>query len=135
MLETISTGRAASCARNSFTTEWQQWVMLEKYSAWHNVPIATKQNGFAGLDTELLLNTPTIRECLMEGRTSELTKYIAEGHEYYGTRTFNQSLKRLVEVGAISYDDALASSDDPDELGLELRGITKGNRAAELARY
>jgi len=85
---------------------------------------------------ELMLNTPTIREVLMEGRTAELTKYIAEGHEYYGTRTFNQSLKRLVEVGAISYDDALASSDDPDELGLELRGITKGNRAAEMAgRY
>ena len=41
-----------------FTSEWQQWVLLENYSAWHNVPIATKQNGFAGLDTELLLNTP-----------------------------------------------------------------------------
>ena len=25
---------------------------------WHNVPIGTKQNGFAGFDTELLLNTP-----------------------------------------------------------------------------
>jgi sn-glycerol 3-phosphate transport system substrate-binding protein len=41
-----------------FSTQWQQWILLENYSAWHNVPIATKQNGFAGLDTELLLNTP-----------------------------------------------------------------------------
>ncbi len=41
-----------------FSSQWQQWILLENYSAWHNVPIATKQNGFAGLDTELLLNTP-----------------------------------------------------------------------------
>ena len=41
-----------------FSSQWQQWVFLENYSAWHNVPISTKQNGFAGLDTELQLNTP-----------------------------------------------------------------------------
>ena len=41
-----------------FSSQWQQWILLENYSAWHNVPIATKQNGFAGFDTELLLNTP-----------------------------------------------------------------------------
>src|SRR5262245_26567992 len=41
-----------------FSSQWQQWILLENYSAWHNVPIASKQNGFAGLDTELLLNTP-----------------------------------------------------------------------------
>ena len=41
-----------------FSSQWQQWILLENYSAWHNVPISTKQNGFAGFDTELLLNTP-----------------------------------------------------------------------------
>jgi sn-glycerol 3-phosphate transport system substrate-binding protein len=41
-----------------FSSQWQQWILLENYSAWHNVPIGTKQNGFAGFDTELLLNTP-----------------------------------------------------------------------------
>jgi sn-glycerol 3-phosphate transport system substrate-binding protein len=41
-----------------FSSQWQQWILLENYSAWHNVPIASKQNGFAGFDTELLLNTP-----------------------------------------------------------------------------
>jgi sn-glycerol 3-phosphate transport system substrate-binding protein len=41
-----------------FSAQWQQWILLENYSAWHNVPIASKQNGFAGLDTELLVNTP-----------------------------------------------------------------------------
>ncbi|HEV8676255.1 MAG TPA: sn-glycerol-3-phosphate ABC transporter substrate-binding protein UgpB [Methylomirabilota bacterium] len=41
-----------------FSTQWQQWILLENYSAWHNVPFASKQNGFAGLDTELLFNGP-----------------------------------------------------------------------------
>ena len=41
-----------------FTTGWQSWVHLENFSAWHNVPFATKENGFAGLDTELAFNSP-----------------------------------------------------------------------------
>ncbi|SET60783.1 sn-glycerol-3-phosphate ABC transporter substrate-binding protein UgpB [Oceanicella actignis] len=35
---------------------WQSWVMIENYSAWHDLPIGTKENGFAGLDTELVFN-------------------------------------------------------------------------------
>ncbi|NIA68105.1 sn-glycerol-3-phosphate ABC transporter substrate-binding protein UgpB [Pelagibius litoralis] len=41
-----------------FTTGWQSWVQLENFSAWHNVPFATKANGFAGVDTELSFNSP-----------------------------------------------------------------------------
>jgi len=40
-----------------FTTGWQSWVQLENFSAWHNVPFATKANGFAGMDTELAFNS------------------------------------------------------------------------------
>jgi sn-glycerol 3-phosphate transport system substrate-binding protein len=39
-----------------FTTEWPSWSQIENLSAWHNVPIATKANGFGGLDTELEIN-------------------------------------------------------------------------------
>jgi sn-glycerol 3-phosphate transport system substrate-binding protein len=41
-----------------FSTQWQQWILIENYSAWHNVPIGSKQNGFAGFDAELLFNSP-----------------------------------------------------------------------------
>jgi sn-glycerol 3-phosphate transport system substrate-binding protein len=41
-----------------FTTGWQSWVQLENFSAWHNIPFATKANGFAGIDTELAFNSP-----------------------------------------------------------------------------
>ena len=40
------------------TTAWQSWVHLENLSAYHNVPFATEENGFAGLDTELAFNGP-----------------------------------------------------------------------------
>ncbi|WP_425101120.1 sn-glycerol-3-phosphate ABC transporter substrate-binding protein UgpB [Tropicibacter sp. S64] len=38
------------------TTAWQSWIHLENLSAYHNVPFATKANGFEGTDTELVFN-------------------------------------------------------------------------------
>ncbi|HEX9769056.1 MAG TPA: sn-glycerol-3-phosphate ABC transporter substrate-binding protein UgpB [Kiloniellales bacterium] len=39
-------------------TAWQSWVHLENFSAYHDTPFASKDNGFAGLDTELAFNGP-----------------------------------------------------------------------------
>ena len=47
----------ASCA---FTTSWQSWVQLENASAWHNVPFATLNNGFGGMNARLEFNNPVI---------------------------------------------------------------------------
>lgn len=49
---------AAGATTCGFTTGWQSWVQLENFSAWHNVPLATRANGFAGMDTELAFNSP-----------------------------------------------------------------------------
>ncbi len=49
---------AAGGASCGFTIGWQSWSMLENFSAWHNVSFATKDNGFAGLDTEFVFNSP-----------------------------------------------------------------------------
>ncbi|MCH8927073.1 MAG: extracellular solute-binding protein, partial [Proteobacteria bacterium] len=49
---------ASGGAECGFTIGWQSWSMLENFSAWHNVPFATKENGFAGLDTEFAFNSP-----------------------------------------------------------------------------
>lgn len=38
------------------TTTWPAWVNLENLSAWHNKPIATQQNGMAGLDAEFVFD-------------------------------------------------------------------------------
>jgi sn-glycerol 3-phosphate transport system substrate-binding protein len=41
-----------------YTTGWPAWTHIENFSAWHNVPIATKENGMAGLDTKFEINSP-----------------------------------------------------------------------------
>ncbi len=43
-----------------FSFGWQSWVMLENYSAWHDLPFATKENGFAGFDAELVFNNDAV---------------------------------------------------------------------------
>lgn len=79
---------------------------------------------------EILLGTPTVKEILLEGRTRDLPKVLDEGHQHYGSQTFNQSLRRLVQDGLIEYDEALGAADNPDELMLAMRGIGKGLRTA-----
>ena len=46
---------AATCG---FTTGWISWIQTENFSAWHNQPIGTEQNGIGGLDARLTLNGP-----------------------------------------------------------------------------
>ncbi len=37
---------AAECG---FTSTWQSWIQLENFSAWHNVPFASNNNGYAAI--------------------------------------------------------------------------------------
>lgn len=39
---------------------WQSWVMLENFSSWHNLEMGTKENGFAGFDTEFTFNNDKV---------------------------------------------------------------------------
>ena len=94
--------------------------------------IKTKEGNTRVPAVELLINTPTVRELLEKGETRNLPKALAEG-SHYGTMTFNQSLIRLFEAGNITLEDALASSDNPEELKMEMRGITRG--AASIAMH
>jgi len=77
---------------------------------------------------EIMLSTPTVKELLHNGKTRELYATLQEG-AYYGTQTFNQSLKSLYLKELITLEDALAKADKPDELKLELRGIIKGSKS------
>ena len=50
--------KAAGSATCGFSSAWTTWAMIEQFSAWHNVPLATKANGLDGFDTELKINSP-----------------------------------------------------------------------------
>jgi len=43
-----------------FTSAWVSWVQVENFSAWHNIPLATKANGLDGPDAVLEFNNPTV---------------------------------------------------------------------------
>jgi sn-glycerol 3-phosphate transport system substrate-binding protein len=63
------------------TTAWQSWVHLENLSAYHNVPFATRENGFGGLDTELVFNGP-----VQVKHVQKMGEWAKEGKFIYGGR-------------------------------------------------
>lgn len=50
---------AAPCG---FTTSWPSWVMLENFTAWHDIPMSTQENGFAGFDAEFTFNVDLVAD-------------------------------------------------------------------------
>ena len=52
----------ASGMKCGYSFGWQSWVMIENYSTWHNQAIGSKENGFAGTDTELTFNTDALKK-------------------------------------------------------------------------
>ncbi len=62
LVETCRTLKAkvagSSATWAPLTTSWPSWILLEQFSAIHNLPYATKANGFEGLDAELRVNGP-----------------------------------------------------------------------------
>jgi sn-glycerol 3-phosphate transport system substrate-binding protein len=63
------------------TTSWPSWVNLENLGSWHNVPYASKDNGFGGLDARLEINQP-----LYVRHMTFLANMAKEGTYTYGGR-------------------------------------------------
>ncbi len=70
---------ASGAAKCGFTTEWISWIQLENFSAWHNQPIGTEENGFGGLDAELEFAGP-----VQETHWENLKKWQDSGLFQYG---------------------------------------------------
>ncbi len=70
-------------------TAWQSWIHLENFSAYHDVPFATKDNGFGGLDTELALNGEAqIAHLSAMGQWAKDGKFIYTGRRNEGGANF-----------------------------------------------
>jgi sn-glycerol 3-phosphate transport system substrate-binding protein len=61
------------------TTSWPSWINVENFSAYHNLPLATKANGFGGLDAELVFNNLIV------------VRHIAQLAEWQTTKVFDYS--------------------------------------------
>ena len=73
---------------------------------------------------EIMLNTGSVYECIVDpSRTNEIPDLVAEGHEQYGSQTFDQALFGFIERNVISVQDAMIYANSPDNLSLRLSGI------------
>jgi sn-glycerol 3-phosphate transport system substrate-binding protein len=69
----------ASGAVCGFTTSWPSWINVENFSAFHNLPISTRANGFDGLDAVLNFNNPAV------------VRHIAQLTQWQTTKVFDYS--------------------------------------------
>lgn len=64
-----------------YTTSWPSWIQLETFAAWHDIPYASQDNGFGGLDARLELEQPPFVKHM-----SFLANMSKEGTFTYGGR-------------------------------------------------
>jgi len=83
--------------------------LLERADGRGRVPVA-----------EVLVGTAKVVDCIAEpGRLAELERVVAEG-QYHGMQTLDQGLIDLVRDGHISLRDALAATNDAEDLRIAL---------------
>lgn len=86
------------------TTAWQSWIHLENMSAYHNVPFATKDNGFAGTDTELALNGPLqVKHLQQMGDWAKDGKFVYKGRRNEGGADFRAGACALFTESSAGY--------------------------------
>jgi sn-glycerol 3-phosphate transport system substrate-binding protein len=86
------------------TTAWQSWIHLENLSAYHDVSFATKDNGFAGLDTELAFNGPVqVQHIAQMGEWADEGKFIYAGRRNEGGANFRAGECALFTESSAGY--------------------------------
>ena len=69
---------------------------------------------------EVLLNTPLASDIIRKGQVHELKELMKKSNEV-GMQTFDQALYELYDGGEITYEDALAHADSPNDLRLMIK--------------
>ncbi len=93
--------KAKGAAAVPMTTSWPTWIQLEQYSALHNLPFASKEDGFLGLDAELLFNSPAHVKHI--DRLLQMSK---EGTFKYGGRDSAADPMTVSGEAAISFNSS-----------------------------
>ncbi len=85
---------------------------------------------------EIMMVTGTIRDCIRDPeRLGDITDLIEEGRGHYGTQSFDQHLQDLVKEGMVSFEDAKAAANNPNDFDLKMNlfgdSTTKAGQEAE----
>lgn len=71
--------------------------------------------------TEILIVNSLIRRHIADAKNADILKAM-EGGGYYGMRTFDQDLMRLLEEGKIGEKDVLENASNTDDMALKIKG-------------
>lgn len=82
---------------------------------------------------EVLLGTKTIQELILKSRLTEI-KEIMEKSETIGMQTFDTAIFKLFMSNKISFDDAIANADSPNNLRLRIKLATNKVEASDLPK-
>jgi sn-glycerol 3-phosphate transport system substrate-binding protein len=94
----------ASGNKCPLTTAWQSWIHLENFSAYHNTPFATQDNGFAALDTELAFNSPLqVKHIQAMGDWAKEGKFFYAGRRNEGGANFRAGECALFTESSAGY--------------------------------
>jgi sn-glycerol 3-phosphate transport system substrate-binding protein len=133
-----------------YTTSWPSWTHIENFSAWHNVPIGTKQNGMAGTDTVFTINSPLhVRHIAMladfakkgwftyAGRTNQGDAKFSSGEcaMFTGSAGAQAGIKKAAKFGwsvnFIPYHDDVAGAPQNSIIGGASLWVMGGKKPAE----
>ena len=94
------------------TTAWQSWIHLENLSAYHDVPFATKANGFGGTDTELAFNSDAqVAHISAMGEWAQEGKFVYTGRRNEGGANFRGGECALFTESSAGYAGIKAEAD------------------------
>jgi len=140
-----------------YTTGWPSWVHVENFSAWHNLPIGTKQNGMGGLDTKFVFNSPIhVKHWTMladmakkglftyAGRTNQADSKFASGECAMATISAGalggiiKAAKTDWQIGFLPYHDDVPGAPQNSIIGGASLWVMSGRKPAEykgVARF
>jgi twitching motility protein PilT len=73
---------------------------------------------------EIMMVTATIRDAILDrDKVSEIPDFMAEGHEQYGSQTFDQHLMHLVREDMVEFEVARAAATNPGDFELKMRTL------------
>lgn len=108
----------ASGKECTYTTAWPSWVHIENFSAWHNVPIGTKQNGMGGFDTVFTINSPLhVRHVAMLGDLAKRGLFTYAGRTNQGDAKFSSGECAMATLSASALAGIIRSAKTDWEIG------------------
>ncbi|APO72465.1 sn-glycerol-3-phosphate ABC transporter substrate-binding protein UgpB 3 (plasmid) [Rhizobium gallicum] len=129
--EIIDAARKLKAAGHAcpFVTDGDTWRVLEQFSARHGLPIASKHNGYDGLDAEYVFNTTFAAmhlANLVEWRKEGLVKLNADTKAGNYTAAFNAGECAMMEGSSGSYAASAKAFEGKYEITVGMAPMYRG---------